>query len=229
MTDIKNIIFDWDNTLFPFKEKYWESAHRKLFKAAYVLEEEALDQFMVKYHEFDEQLWPKVHAHQLTIAELREERLRLTLKHFGKPIDESEVKGFFAKFLLTLFDEICPDPVLLEAMQQLSKNYNIALLSNGGHVEQREKLRRAGFDGLFPTYISGETGFLKPDPRAFTHLLEKESFEASETLMVGDLVEHDILPAQSLGLKTAYLGPKKGTGADFEYRTLAQFFKAFLK
>ncbi|MGO2617246.1 MAG: HAD family hydrolase, partial [Lactococcus cremoris] len=26
MTEIKNIIFDWDNTLFPFKEKYWELA-----------------------------------------------------------------------------------------------------------------------------------------------------------------------------------------------------------
>ena len=31
MTEIKNIIFDWDNTLFPFKEKYWELAHRQLF------------------------------------------------------------------------------------------------------------------------------------------------------------------------------------------------------
>ena len=76
-------------------------------------------------------------------------------------------------------------------------------------MEQREKLRRSQVEKLFSVYISGETGYLKPDARAFKNVLTQENFQASETLMVGDLLEHDIKPAQELGMKTAYIYLKK--------------------
>ena len=50
MTEIKNIIFDWDNTLFPFKEKYWELAHRQLFSEQLgPFTDQELNRFMEKY------------------------------------------------------------------------------------------------------------------------------------------------------------------------------------
>nr|WP_240424528.1 HAD family hydrolase [Lactococcus allomyrinae] len=77
--------------------------------------------------------------------------------------------------------------------------------------------------------MSGETGFLKPDARAFMNLLNQEHFKAVETLMVGDLIEHDIEPAKKLGMKTAYIGRQKETIADFEFETIQDFFNFFVK
>lgn len=230
MTEIKNIIFDWDNTLFPFKEKYWELAHRQLFSEQLgPFTDQELNRFMEKYHEFDELLWPQVHQRKMTIEALREERLSLTIEYFDLKVDENYLTGFFKKFLNRLFELIEPDEQLIQNLKNLSKNYKLALLSNGGHVEQREKLRRSQVEKLFSVYISGETGYLKPDARAFKNVLTKENFQASETLMVGDLIEHDIKPAQELGMKTAYIGPEKETIADYEFTNIQDFFDSFIE
>ncbi|MCL2113737.1 MAG: HAD family hydrolase [Streptococcaceae bacterium] len=230
MDKIKNIIFDWDNTLFPFKEKYWESAHRKLFAEQLNFNDVyELDLFMDKYHDFDEFLWPRVHRREMTIDELRNERLRLTLRYFDIAFEENYIQGFFEQFLKTLLDDIQPNQWLINQLERLSDSYRIAILSNGGHWEQREKLRRSDIEGRYPIYISGETGFLKPDARAFMNLLNQEHFKAVETLMVGDLIEHDIEPAKKLGMKTAYIGAQKETIADFEFETIQDFFNFFVK
>ena len=82
---------------------------------------------------------------------------------------------------------------------------------------------------MFPVYISAETGLTKPDQAAFHNILEKEGFDPEATLMVGDLLEHDILPAQKLGLATAYIGhDDKGT-ADKTYESIEDFLEDFLK
>ena len=74
-----------------------------------------------------------------------------------------------------------------------------------------------------------KTGFAKPDQAAFRNILEKENFERKATLMVGDLVEHDILPAQELGLATAYIGYNDSKIADENYKSIQSFLEDFLK
>ncbi|WP_270231272.1 HAD family hydrolase [Lactococcus formosensis] len=229
MEEIKNIIFDWDNTLFPFK-KYWEIAHRKVFLDLIDFQDGfSIDDFMAKYRELDEQLWPLVHEGKMTIAQLREERVRQVLDYYAIHYKENFVRLFFDIFLTALLEEIEVDHDLLTKIKELSQNYNIAILSNGESWEQREKIKRFGFENLFPVYISAETGFVKPDQAAFRNILEKENFERKATLMVGDLVEHDILPAQELGLATAYIGYNDSKIADENYKSIQSFLEDFLK
>ncbi|WP_270228302.1 HAD family hydrolase [Lactococcus garvieae] len=229
MKEIKNIIFDWDNTLFPFK-KYWETAHRKVFLDLIDFQDEfSIDDFMAKYREVDEQLWPLVHEGKMTIEQLREERVRQVLDYYAIHYKENFVRLFFDIFLTALLEEIEVDQNLLSKMQELSQKYNIAILSNGESGEQREKIKRFGFEKMFPVYISAETGLTKPDQAAFHNILEKEGFDPEATLMVGDLLEHDILPAQKLGLATAYIGhDDKGT-ADKTYESIEDFLEDFFK
>ncbi len=223
MKKIRNIIFDWDNTLFPFK-KYWEIAHRRIFLDLFDFDEQlTIDDFMEIFSRFDEQVWNEVYAGNLTAQEAREERVRLTLDHFGISYKEIFVRNFFDIFLTTLMKEIRQDEQLLTRIKKLSERYKIVILSNGESWEQREKIRQFGFESLFPVYISGETGFVKPDFRAFENILIAENFLPDETLMVGDLIEHDILPAQQLGLLTAFIGKTTGKIADFEFLTLDDF------
>ncbi len=229
MKEIKNIIFDWDNTLFPFK-KYWEIAHRKVFLDLLDFQDGfSIDEFMTRYRELDEQLWPMVHEGKLTIEQLREERVRQVLDHYAIHYKENFVRLFFDIFLTALLEEIKIDHDLLSKIQAISQNYNIAILSNGESWEQREKIKRFGFENLFPVYISAETGLTKPDKAAFLNILEKEAFQREETLMVGDLLEHDIIPAKELGLVTAYIGYDDEGIADKTYESIQAFLKDFLK
>ena len=57
----------------------------------------------------------------------------------------------------------------------------------------------------FEIFSPDVTGAAKPDPAAFLAVLEKMKADPEETAMVGDSLENDILPAQSLGIKPILL------------------------
>lgn len=50
-------------------------------------------------------------------------------------------------------------------------------------------------------FTPAETTYLKPDPRAFIFVLEKMSAHHQKTIMVGDEITRDLIPAKSLGIK----------------------------
>jgi putative hydrolase of the HAD superfamily len=65
----------------------------------------------------------------------------------------------------------------------------------------RERLARAGIGDLFDHLgLSGDTGFRKPDPRAFTAAIEALRVSPSDCIMVGDRIDNDIAPAKALGI-----------------------------
>ena len=60
-------------------------------------------------------------------------------------------------------------------------------------------------------FLSGDHGFAKPSPRVFATLSEKLAalgIAPHETLMVGDSLENDIIPAAAAGWRTWHLGPR---------------------
>ena len=68
---------------------------------------------------------------------------------------------------------------------------------------------------------SWQLGFSKPDPYFFQTLaarLQAMGFDPSDCLMVGDRLDNDILPAQSIGMKTWHLHPE-GDGDWFALRS----------
>lgn len=218
---IKNVIFDWDNTLFPLK-KFWWRAHKRIFLEQIDLKKYGLtlERLMERYAIFDEDVWNQVHRGQMTVKEAREERVRLTFDYFGIPYKEVFIRNFFDIYLTALLEEIVPEVALAERLKALKTRYRMVILSNGESLEQREKMRRFGFENLLPAYISGEQGVEKPALAAFINVLEQENFVAQETLMVGDLPENDVYPAQELQLQTAYVGPRNFTVADFTFASL---------
>ncbi len=42
----------------------------------------------------------------------------------------------------------------------------------------------------------------KPDPRYFEQILDKAGVEASESVMIGDRIDKDVIPAKQVGMKT---------------------------
>ena len=77
-----------------------------------------------------------------------------------------------------------------KAILTLSPKFAIANISELRHFE------------IFSPDVAGAA---KPDPAAFLAVLEKMKADPEETAMVGDSLENDILPAQSLGIKPILL------------------------
>jgi FMN phosphatase YigB (HAD superfamily) len=55
---------------------------------------------------------------------------------------------------------------------------------------------------------SRRVGLYKPDPAIYVHAVARLGFQPSSVMMVGDSFDRDVLPARSIGMKTAWLqGP----------------------
>lgn len=63
-----------------------------------------------------------------------------------------------------------------------------------------------GLGSYFQTVVeSAAEGIRKPDPRLFEIALDRLGLQPQETMVVGDSLKNDILPAHSLGCASAWL------------------------
>lgn len=75
-------------------------------------------------------------------------------------------------------------------------------------------LAEFGLDHFFKDVIeSAVVGVRKPDPEIFRLGVKALGLEPSETVMIGDSQEKDIIPAQSLGCHTIQITPSNTLGA----------------
>jgi len=87
----------------------------------------------------------------------------------------------------------------LDRLKQLG--VRLALVTNGGAEAQRAKVVRFALEHRFDhIQIEGEHGFGKPEEQAYSHALASLGVEASETWMVGDNLEWEVVAPQRLGI-----------------------------
>lgn len=103
----------------------------------------------------------------------------------------------------------------LDLLMELSKNYNLYLLSNSNIIhyevflkEFQEFTRLNSFDDLFiKAHFSFDIKLRKPDLAAYEYVISKHQLNPMESLFIDDSIQN-MRPAQSCGLKTYFL--KKG-------------------
>jgi putative hydrolase of the HAD superfamily len=77
----------------------------------------------------------------------------------------------------------------------------LALVTNGDAQGQRAKIARFELASRFDhIQIEGEAGFGKPDERAYLHALQALQVSASDSWMVGDNLEWEVVAPQQLGI-----------------------------
>ena len=207
MTKIKNLIFDLDNTLYDFS-KVWKISNKLVFE---YLEYDKLityEEFFELYKSVNNKLVKEILKGNLKIIELRNKRLMLTLEQFGLNLTVEDCNFYYEKQFEYILESITPDEELNLKIRQLQEKYNMIVLTNGKSYEQRMKLEKLGLENIFKLYISGETHISKPKDKAFINVLESEGLSVDETMMVGDSLYHDIVPAKKLGLKTCLVEKK---------------------
>lgn len=207
MTKIKNLIFDLDNTLYDFS-KVWKISNKLVFEYLGYDKFTTYEEFFKLYKSVNNQLVKEVLKGSLKIIELRDKRLMLTLKQFGLNLTVEDCNFYYEKQFEYILESITPDKEVNLKIRQLQEKYNMIVLTNGKSYEQRMKLKKLGLENIFKLYISGETHISKPKDKAFINVLESERLLVDETMMIGDSLYHDILPAKKLGLKTCLVEKK---------------------
>lgn len=136
----------------------------------------------------------------------RKEAWTKGLKNLG--IDDSE----FGAELANLFIENRKNsPFVYEetfrVLDQLKKDYQLVLLTNGSPSLQNTKLTITPelvpyFDKII---ISGSFGIGKPDSSIFEHVLQQCGVKPEDALMVGDNRMTDILGANRTGIPSVWI------------------------
>ena len=97
-------------------------------------------------------------------------------------------------------------------LEKLSRKYPMVLVTNF-YGNMHTVLDEFGLNHLFKDVIeSAVVGIRKPDPEIFRLGVRALGLEPQETIMIGDSLEKDILPAQSIGCQTFQLFCETGGG-----------------
>lgn len=124
-----------------------------------------------------------------------------------------------------------------ESLDRLSKKYKIGIIANQplGTKSRLEKHKILQYIDLI--IASAEEGVSKPDKRIFQIALEKSGCNPENSVMIGDRVDNDIIPAKALGMHTIWV--KQGFGkyrnieseeerADFEVNSITEICDVFV-
>lgn len=117
-----------------------------------------------------------------------------------------------AKLMSERYLEILPTktnlfPYCIEILDYLKqKGYPIHLITNGFEKTQHMKIRNSGIDHYFQEMITSEqAGIMKPHAAIFEYALKTTGAKASDSIMIGDTLEVDILGALNAGIDAAYV------------------------
>jgi putative hydrolase of the HAD superfamily len=103
----------------------------------------------------------------------------------------------------------------IEVLDELSKKYRLAILTNGDSISQRGKLNTFPHLNWFEiVMVAGDYPWAKPDVRLFELLCEKLNVIPSEVVFVGDTIASDIIGAKNAGMKTIWIQGDKIQNSD---------------
>ncbi len=196
----KFVFLDLDDTIWDFHA----NAKAVLFE---IFEEQHLHRYFAGFDEYfniyakrNLELWDMYGKGQITKVFLNVERFRHPMMKVGiDDITLAEETGLRFLDLLPSRTELIP--YAKELLDYLSAKFPITVVSNGFFEVQYKKIHSCRLEKYFShVVLSEEANALKPDKRIFEYALELNHATASETIMIGDSFEADIVGAQNAGI-----------------------------
>lgn len=106
-------------------------------------------------------------------------------------------------------DEILYDDAI-QCLEVLSKKYKIGIIANQSLGTKERLAQKDVLKYIDLVIASAEEGIAKPDRRIFEIALERSNCKAANSIMIGDRIDNDIVPANLLGMNTIWI--KRGFG-----------------
>lgn len=210
------LCFDCDDTLYDLSWPFRMSASH-LF-ADGQLDPIDMERFYLDYRKAGDEIFDQIQTGKISIDESGRHRIKTVCSRYGIPVDDAFANEF-QKMYRDYQKNIAMDPQLVDFFQETDAD--LAILTNGDHGHQYAKLSTLGvFDYFHPSHVftSGKIGFAKPDPRAFTEVMDTLNENAMDWYYIGDSYGNDMEGAKNVGMKTIHFnrhhGPE-GEAADY--------------
>jgi 2-haloalkanoic acid dehalogenase type II len=137
---------------------------------------------------------------------------RLVSDHLG--IDPAHAAPLAEAYAAIRMPSVKLYPGSREMLEALKERYRLGLLTNGPTELQWPKIRGTEIEALFDAIVvAGDIGIYKPDPRAFTALLDRLGVTAEEALYIGDSLTMDVDGAHGAALRCIWIS-RDGETAD---------------
>jgi putative hydrolase of the HAD superfamily len=206
MKQYKHIFFDLDKTLWDFtannKDTFIDLFEQFNLKSKGA---ESPEIFQEKYNVHNDILWDLYRKGNVEKSYLSVERFRLTLNDFGI-IDNTLATNISNEYIRLSPLKTKLIPFTIETLEYLFPKYRLHIITNGFKEVQYLKVERSGLKKYFQQIItSEEAGCNKPNKQIFLYSLERTSAIASESLMIGDDLEVDILGAKDAGIDSVFV------------------------
>jgi putative hydrolase of the HAD superfamily len=207
----KHLFFDLDHTLWDFdaNAKIALTEMYSFFNLA-SLQVAPFESFYQHYLHHNQILWDRYHNGFITSEELKWKRMWRTLLEF-KIGDEKLAKEISENFLEILPIQKGVFPHTFEILDYLTeKNYQLHLITNGFERVQWSKLNNSGLNKYFGHVITSEaSNSLKPKKEIFDFALRKTGALVSNSIMLGDNLDADILGAINFGMDSVFVNHLK--------------------
>ena len=228
----RHLFFDLDHTLWDFET----NSHAALTDIYEMLELEkaGVTDFELFYRNYllhNDKLWERYRNGFIKVEELRWKRMWLSLMDF-KIGSEALARQMGNEFMEILPSKTALFPDTREVLAYLErKKYSLHLITNGFEKTQHLKLKNSGIDAFFIEVITSETSnSLKPHRGIFDYALRKTGALKSESIMIGDTPEVDILGASNAGIDQVYVNHvknEKPVEATYVVRSLKELESIF--
>lgn len=191
--DSRAVLFDLDNTLLERNEGFLRFCRELYWTRAVIRETHTEAHAIVLMKAFDAEGRP------------REEMLGDFMRQWpGVFIDMDHALRTYRNLYPRMMILDYPTRKLLGELRD--RGIPTGVVTNGPTELQQAKIRESGVEHLVDAYvISEELGISKPDPGIFEKALGLIGASPDTTLFVGDNPEADIMGAQALGMRTAWV------------------------
>ncbi|HKL38396.1 MAG TPA: YjjG family noncanonical pyrimidine nucleotidase [Bacteroidales bacterium] len=209
MNTYKCIFWDLDRTIWDFEANAMEAFQELYEKYNLGRIFPDFNTFHDTYRRLNRQLWEDYRNGKIEKEVLKYVRFHLTLKTFGKnDLELARQLGHDYMEVSATKTQLFPNSH--EVLSYLREKYRQYIITNGFQEIQLKKIQNSGLEEYFEGIITSEkAGVQKPHEEIFLYALEKAGVKASESLMIGDDMEGDILGARSLGMDQVYFNPGK--------------------
>jgi putative hydrolase of the HAD superfamily len=168
----------------------------------------SFDDYFRAYSVINEQLWADYRNKKVSKEVLRKRRFAESLSLFNVklPVEPVEVDN---KYLEVMPSKISLFPGTTEVLRELKqRQYHLHIITNGFREVQYNKLVNCGIIGFISDiYISEEIKTTKPSVEIFQYAIKSSNARKTESLMIGDSWETDIVGAKNFGIDQVYFTP----------------------
>jgi putative hydrolase of the HAD superfamily len=210
----KVVLFDLDDTLFDHRHAA-RSALGVIHTMQSCFSRAPFEDFERAHAGFLEELHQQVVAGAMGIDEARIERFRRLFAAAGVEADQTQLTSTATAYRRAYLAARRPVQGARVLLSVLHPRVRIGIVSNNLLDEQREKVRRCGFEPFVDALIvSEEVGVSKPHPAIFGHALHRLECAPGDAVMIGDSWTADVEGARAAGIRAIWFNRSDGTPPD---------------